>query len=147
MPLKTTRKIVRSKKLKPFEVYTKYKDKTFDTMTLDERKEFVAAIPYVTRLVGRHQCELAAIRKSRPCRQPAFWKFKYRTPRGAEAKLWCLNEPGKTVTVCWNHLWHNGIMADPGEETRYNNWLRRVGLKGSATVVMPDETHVAIRQA
>jgi hypothetical protein len=130
---------VLQRKLKGSEVFEKYKDKTFATMTLDERKEFIAAIPWVTRLSEKQQCERGTIlKKGRPCRNPGYWKYRY-LKKGYHA--------GATQVVCWSHLWHNGVFYDHSEERRYNDWLTRIGLKGRATIIMPDDTPVEIRIA
>jgi hypothetical protein len=117
-------------------ILAKYQGKTFKTMTLEERKEFTAHIPWVKRLKEPQQCSGFVAKKT-------SLKHLYGTPEQRAQKPKCPNKALWKFTAlrltsqyfgvedgifCWNHLWSRGIHGTMGEDIRYEHWLIRVGL-------------------
>lgn len=103
------------------------------TLSLAQRKEIVAKIPWVTRLTKPRECQgfmshtalkhvhgTPEQRAQKPkCKKLAHWKFnfskrdKYRS--------------ADTEYYCWNHLFSRGLYGSMYEADRFKKWWIKHG--------------------
>lgn len=91
--------------------------------TLDERKRWAEACPWIKRLKKPVQCEGWTPRKH-PCKNPAYWTYKFSKPR---ARWHDVMDPGKTLHFCWNHLSSRGVAGSMTESERFHKWSQDNG--------------------
>lgn len=88
-------------------------------LTLEERKAFIATIPWVKRLKKPQSCEgFVASRNGGHCKNPGYWKFRH-------LKRKFFRPTVETQVLCWNHLFSRGIYGDMDEEERFARWIQR----------------------
>lgn len=90
---------------------------TNDFLTLQERKEILKKVPWITFFKDSQTCTAINSSNYKPCRRKANWKFKGKRSRDP------LEHGAPDGIYCYTHLIWKGLYYSMYEEERFLKWF------------------------